>query len=133
MEIRIERPPNFEAISKVFPVVLERKGILYCYRPYVYNPDDVEVPEPLMRHEETHNKQQGQSPAYWWSLYLEQPKFRFEQELEAHQVEYKSAIRLIRDKNTQARYLIMAAQRLSGPLYGNSCSYPDAIKLIKKG
>ena|ERR1051326_6571357 len=132
MKIINSRPPNFEAITKVFPIVLERLGILYAWDDTIFNPDGVEIPPALIAHEEVHSERQQGKPDVWWDQYLETKLFRFEEELYAHRAEYRHALKEIKDRNQRNSYLMACARRLAGPLYGYCCSVPQAITLIKE-
>src|SRR4029077_10296591 len=121
MKIVISRPPNFDAIAKVFPLVLERQGILYAWDDTIFNPDDVEIPVPLIAHEKVHSVRQAGRPDLWWDQYLETKLFRFEEELYAHRSEYRVACLEQKDRNARNSYLMACAKRLAGPLYGNCC------------
>lgn len=126
-------PPNFSEIAKVFPVK-GKQGILYAFGNKLYNPSGITVPAWIMAHEETHERQQSKGSmdvAQWWHLYLRDSYFRFYEELEAHQVEYK-AYQQWSDKPSQD-YLDLLAKRLSSPLYQLPISYEEAKRRISDG
>lgn len=132
MKISISYPPNFELIKKVFPIVIDQKGILYAYDMTIHNPDAVEVPHQLVAHEEVHSRQQDGKPDVWWGRYLESSLFRFEQELEAHREEYRVFYTGSNLRNERRMYLMNCAKRLSGPLYGRCVTRDKALRLIKE-
>lgn len=132
MEIKVEKPPNFEDIAAVFPMVRTQTGILYCWNHYIYNPDDVKLTAPLISHEEIHSDQQDGQPEDWWKKYLNDNVFRFHQELEAHRAEYQRFYVGSDIRNERRQYLKFCAKRLSGPLYGNCVTFEKAVKMIKE-
>jgi hypothetical protein len=129
-----EKPPNFEQIAAVFPIIREQKGILYCWEDRIYNPDKVPVPVEIEAHEAAHSVQQYNTGGAqsWWDAYLASQEFRFTMELQAHQIEYLKT-KYIRDREKRAKKLVYMARRLSSPLYGNMVSYQEALKLIRLG
>ena len=121
-------PPNIEEIRKVFPLTGEE---IFAYGNTIYNPSGITLSPELQAHEEVHAKQQAFDPRGWWDRYLIDPQFRLEQELEAHQVEYRTFCRNHKDRNLRNRYLMAIAKRLSGPVYGSIVSQKEARKLIR--
>ncbi|MEK7669664.1 MAG: hypothetical protein AAB330_00335, partial [Bacteroidota bacterium] len=108
------------------------------------NPQDViiafagriyaEVPlgPPMIRHEMTHLIQQGSvfGAIRWWIRYLASPKFRYEQEAAAYRAQYQMFAEVVKDRNKRAIYAMDCAEKLSGPLYGDVVSLPEALKAI---
>ena len=126
------RPPNFERIAKVFPAA-RGKGVIFSYGDKIYLPDGGTLPHTLLAHEAKHGERQGttkESIEAWWDQYLTDPQFRFLEELEAHRAEY-AAYRPGRHGMSRAELLHVTANRMSGDLYHNMCSYADAVALIK--
>lgn len=140
MKIIRAYPPNFVAIRTAFPQVVGRQGILYAWGDRVYNPSGVNVPWWLHEHEETHGKRQlagtvlrhgEDSPVNaWWDRYIRDATFRLEEEIPAHQAEWRVFKSIKLNHKDQKTYLASMAQRLSGPLYNNMISLADAIKEI---
>lgn len=131
MKIEIAYPPNIDAIDKVFPGVKRdctRRGIFFAYGPVIYNPSGHVLPIELVAHECVHSIQQDRiGVESWWNQYLDYTPFRFEQELEAHRVEYRQYIADHPGRNFRRRYAAAVAERLSGPLYGRMLK-KDAAK-----
>lgn len=121
-------PPNIEQIKSVFPI---REHTVFTYAPHIYSPSGSDLDRALIRHEETHLKQQNSDPAQWWDRYLKDPQWRLEQELEAYQAQFKKAKQVFRVKKVIENLLHNIATDLSGDLYGNIISYGEAKKLIK--
>lgn len=129
MRIVIGFPPNIESILEVFPITGSE---IFAYGDTIYNPSGASLTPALIAHEGVHSRQQGDDVEGWWDRYLVDEKFRFQQELEAHQQEYKTFSHFHRDRNTRFHYLAAIAKRLAGKLYGSLVSAKDARKLIKQ-
>ncbi len=129
MKILEEKPPNFEDIKEVFPVI-QRGRIIFTYGDTIYNPDIVDLREDLIVHEKVHIRQQGSDPAGWWKKYLTDKNFRFSQELEAYraQCQYLCLQTNSREKQHRMRYGIAAA--LSSEIYGKMITTAEAYKLL---
>lgn len=136
MSIVVGDPPNLAEIAAVFPTVSTRfqRGIIFCYGDVIYNPCGRPIPRELLAHEATHSMQQAEVGLQaWWRDYLDQPYWRFEWELEAHQIEYESYCSQGYGRAYRRRYLAMEAERLSGALYGRLLKKDEAKRLIKGG
>lgn len=126
-------PPNIEDIKKTFNIE-GRKGIVFTHGQVIYNPDMYYLDDPLLFHEATHSIQQDTLGAdAWWKKYLENPKFRLKQELEAYHEQYKKYCKTQKDRNKQVQYLHRLAIDCSGEVYGNMINYSDARKWIRNG
>ena len=101
------------------------------YGDVIYNPSGNNISLPLLRHEETHSKQQGNDPKGWWVKYLNDKEFRLSQEIPAYQVQYKEARKLIKDRNKLFKYAVSLAKDLSSEMYGNAISFGEAIKQVR--
>lgn len=150
MRIIIDHPPNIESINKAFHVK-DRYGILYTYGDSIYSPSGEQIPEWLLRHEEVHSQRQydlgkkvageefakGSDEDYyklgaeiWWDTYITDEKFRLEEELAAHRVEYQT-FKEMHNRHETRGHLIMMAERLSSDMYGNCTTKKKAKELIK--
>ena len=124
-------PPNIDAVREKFPL---KGGEIFAWDGIIYNPSGAKLPPELIEHEKVHFAQQGGNPEVWWSRYLtDDDQWRYEQELEAHIVEYKTYCRHNRDRNKRIRYLQMIARRLSSPMYGKVATFGQAMKEIRNG
>ena len=128
MRIKNDWPPNIEEIRKVFD---PPKGVVFTYGDTIYAPGGETIEPHLMKHEETHERQQGKDPKGWWGKYLKDPQFRLEQELEAYSNQYAYAKVIIRDRNALAKFLFEIARDLAGPIYGNILTHGEAESKIK--
>lgn len=125
MKIEIANPPNFEQILAAFPNA-SQQGVIFAYGDTIYNPSNIVIPPPLLAHEEVHGSRQKavhpkwgevDAPIAWWGKYIDDPEFRYNEELLAHGAEYKMAIRVVHDRNLRAKLVMRTAQRLLAPLY----------------
>jgi hypothetical protein len=128
MKIVKEFPPIYDKIKEKF--TLSGREI-FAWGDIIYNPGGGELGPELVAHEEVHKKQQGDDIEGWWEKYLADDNFRFKQELEAHQMEYKEFCKLNKDRNIRHRYLVYLGGRLSSPVYGSMVSQMEAIKSIR--
>lgn len=125
--IKIERPPNFEAILAAFPGAAD-PGVIFAYGEDIYVPSatggTIDIPAPLLAHEAAHGRRQLALEGsiirtgrieLWWEKYIDDPEFRYREELLAHVAEYK--VQVSRDRNANARLLMSTAKRLTAPLY----------------
>ena len=124
-------PPNFTKISKAFPVVKGKPGILYAYGSTLYNPTGITVAPWIVAHEAIHmSRQEARGVEAWWDMYLVDDKFRLFEEVLAHRAEYHAFDNWNHNPRKLARYLDVMAERLSGPLYGRLISKAGAMDLI---
>lgn len=119
--IIIDRPPNFDQIKAAFPNA-SNPGVLFAYDGCIYNPSGITVPPALIAHENVHLKRQNaprtaMTPDNWWTLYIHDSEFRYQEELLAHVAEMREIYQVPGDRNAQARILMSTALRLIAPLY----------------
>lgn len=129
MKISADYPPNYDEICKVFNI-RHRKGVIFTYGDTIHIPDRMELPNHLLEHEKTHIEQQKElGPEAWWARYLEDPKFRLEQEIEAYRTQWRV---LLETAPRGERRLVLGhlAKDLAGPIYGKVVSKQEARKLI---
>ena len=133
MEVIIDRPPIYDKAAKVFP--LQGREI-FAWEDKIYNPGGFKIPTWLIAHEYIHSKQQMDDTGHWnaeawWDRYLVDMEFRFQEELEAHQAEYREFCEHNRDRNKRLQYKRVVAKKLAAPLYGNMITAFDAMRKIK--
>ena len=121
-------PPNINEITKVFPVLPE--SMVFCWGNIIYNPSGQEVADHIKAHELAHSEQQQGEPEKWWNKYLNDGKFRLDQELEAYRKQYSFAKIRIKDRNELARFNWKLAQDLSN-LYKINITFGEALEQIK--
>jgi hypothetical protein len=133
VKIVVGRPPNFDQIAAVLPEARGERTI-FCYGDTIYNPGGGKIPRTLRAHEAVHSARQGTTEGEiraWWTRYLADPQFRFDEELPAHQAEYASFCSGEGDKEKRFRFLVGLAKRLSGPLYGQVVDFFGAKRAIR--
>jgi hypothetical protein len=127
--INEEYPPNIDDIDKRFGVK-NKPNILYCWDDKIYNPSCTLVPDHILVHETVHSVRQEGDPVSWWKRYIEEPRFRLDEEVVAHRSEWGQFVKDYKDRNLRAKYLHSMCQRLSGFLYGNLVNYQEAKQRI---
>jgi hypothetical protein len=128
--VKIEQgfPPNILEIKNKFPITV---NTVYAYGETLYNPSGQEIPQDLMVHEETHQRQQQVlGVEQWWGMYLTQDGFRLRQEVEAYGEQYKF-LKTVLNRKGRLGILQRLAQTLSSPLYGNIINKKEAQELIE--
>lgn len=118
-------PPNYAAINRAFKV--RGKPVIFCYGDTIYNPGRIKVPPQLLVHEAVHSRRQGADPAGWWERYIEDPQFRLEEEIPAHQAEFADLCD--RGVATPEAWNAIVG-RLASPLYGQLIDVVTARSLI---
>lgn len=131
MRISVDNPPHNirELCEQMFD--LQNFKPVFTYGDTIYNPHKGDIDIALFEHEKKHSEQQGELPSQWWISYFEDPEFRYQQELEAYQVQYKVLREKFKDRNTLAKKVHKLACELSSPLYGNLRNYSEVLKEIK--
>lgn len=129
MKIIYEYPPNIDKIRMFFDL---HPGIVFTWGNILYNPDHGPVDKALMKHEETHERQQAKiGIEVWWTMYLTSADFRVSQEVEAYQNQYKAQKHHIKDRNQLDQFLRAIAKDLSGPMYGCILTFDQAMRAIQ--
>lgn len=124
-------PPNIDAIRARFgqlPV-----GTVFAYGDTIYAPSTTDLPSHLVAHERVHFAQQEKAggPEAWWQRYLDDARFRLEQEVEAYRVQWAEIVRLPRDERREL--LRHICRSLSGSMYGRLVTKEQARHLITRG
>lgn len=125
-----EKPPVWDALVAHFNPSWERTIVAYADTIYAKHP----VPPDIVAHEMIHLKQQGyrkDKAKEWWTRYLKDPQFRYSQEVEAYQEQYRYLKRSVKDRNELARKLHKIAWDLANR-YGLEVSLSEALKVIKQ-
>ena len=131
MKIIIDRPPNFKDIVSVFPMA-SNKGVIFAFNNSIYNPSNIIITPELMAHERVHCARQGNeaNTLEWWNSYLNDPDFRYYEELLAHSQEYMTLADNASNRNQKRSALKSVANKLASPLYGRMVSPKQAGKQI---
>lgn len=116
-------PPNYRKIVERFDV--RGRPVIFAYGDTIYNPQKLEIPPQMIRHEQVHLTRQGGDPASWWDEYIANAAFRLAEEIPAHAAEYQACVAQYRE-----RALNEVATKLSSALYGGLISFPAAREAI---
>lgn len=132
LQFSTEIPAIYHQLREKFGVDWDT-GLIITYFPLIHCKFKLnEYPEKIM-HEAVHIRQQEKmTPQTWWTLFLQDPSFRLEQEVEAYRAEAAFIKKVVKDRNAQAVFYNEIAKNLSGPIYGNMVNFSEALKLIKK-
>lgn len=131
MRIAISNPPNLAEVVARFPHVAKEKAVLFCYGDTIYNPSGVQIHPSILVHEQVHSVRQAGEPERWWARYLEDDRFRLNEELPAHIAEYWWWKERTKNRDKLAPHLALISGRLASPLYGNMISLSDAMRAIR--
>ncbi len=130
--ISTEIPAIYHVLKKKFGVNWDNELVI-TYGKVIHSKNAHLLPD-VVAHELTHVKQQEEmGDENWWIKYLEDPKFRLEQEVEA----YKWQVRFLRDHTESTtrdfrRWRInKMAEDLASSQYGYLVTYKLALELIK--
>lgn len=121
-------PPNYEEIKARFNPAL---GTVYAYGNTIYAPGVAGlISADLVVHEEVHFEQQARvgGPDAWWRLYIDDPRFRLEQEVEAYRAQYASLATLPRPERRER--LAHYCKSLASRMYGGLVTKDQARRLI---
>lgn len=128
-------PPNYRAINDVFNV--RGRAVMFAYGGTIFNPSGISISPALQAHEAVHGERQGRDPAGWWVRYIADPRFRLDEEVPAHQAEYRWHARQAGAGQPVKGFRSLLAfnhhqiaLRLSGPLYGGLISLAEAKTLV---
>ena len=123
-----ERPPIFDEARALFGPRIDRA--IFSWGDRLYNPARIVIPPALLAHEAVHGERQSKADIEcWWRAYLDSASFRLQEEIPAHQAEYRA---LIESGNRHQRRtaLKVVAGRLGGPLYGRLVTLARAAALV---
>ena len=127
MKISTEKPPNWDLITKHFPVTWG--GIIVTYGDTIYCA--VPLSDQKASHEAVHVIQQtSMGVDKWWKQYIDDPAFRLQQEIEAYRKEVKYVKEKCKDRNLQYKIIRQICLDLSSPVYGSIISAEEAKKRL---
>jgi hypothetical protein len=130
MKIQLCEPPMIDEIRKAFP--RRPDGVVYAFGDTIYYPSGKEcrLPTPIVEHERAHSRRQsGVGAEAWWRLYIEQPGFRYTEELHGHAREYLR--QMTKDRNRNACLITSTVARMLAPFYEYGSAQPTMQKAIK--
>lgn len=138
MKIIYEYPPVYDDIIRAG--LKPGKDTVFAYGDAIYNPNNVPITPDLEVHEGVHMRQQQRPTGTflrdiigakrWWIKYINDPKFRLEQEIEAYRAQFAFICKVVKDKNRRHKILLKIGEFLSGPLYGNLITKKQAMDEI---
>lgn len=123
-----QRPPNYEAILAVFPGA-SGPGVVFAYGYSIYVTGRIPLQPAILAHELVHCERQiRMGVENWWSNYLVDKSFRYDEELLAHRAEYQALVENVPTRQQRRRILADIAKKLSAPLYGRMVTFEQAKK-----
>lgn len=128
-KIVIARPPLWDEINAKFRV--EGQPVIFSWGDTIYNPQNIQVTPALQAHEFVHGLRQIGNAKEWWQRYLDDVKFRLDEEIRAHLGEYEWYLRYSNRKTRRTAHAAIA-QRLAGDLYGRLISKKQAMTILGK-
>jgi len=129
--IRKEQPPFL--IQIVSAGMKPELTTIFPFSNIIYNPSGLPIPQDIMIHEVKHIAQQGNNPEAWWKRYITDKQFRFDQELEANQEQYKFVCKVLKDRNQRTRALLTISRNMSGEVYNLNVSINKIMEMIRNG
>ena len=129
MKIKNAKPPIYDKILQAGMTPTD--NAIYTYGDTIYNPGGGVIPDHVVKHEETHSRQQGDDPDGWWGRYIGDDFFRIQQEVEAYANQYKFICQIQKDRNRRDKVLRNMSTILSSPTYGSIIGSSVAYKMIK--
>lgn len=128
----IDQPPAiYKRLKEQFGVKWG-DGIIITYFPNIYWVDGETLSDEKRAHEQTHLRQQEKMGVeLWWDKYCVDSNFRLSQEIEAYKNEIEYLRRIVPDRNKRFKMINQIAKDLSSSIYGNICSYQEAMILLK--
>lgn len=116
--------PLLDRYKEKFPVDF---NTIFAYDGNIYT--NHKLTPDLLVHENVHLEQQKEMGAdNWVELFLEDSKFRLDQELEAYRKQLASII----DSGKRHKMTLICAENLSSGLYGEIISLSEAFDLLVK-
>ncbi len=115
--------PLLERYREVFDItdrtIFAYDDVIYC---------DGKLPPDLIIHEKVHHEQQKRIGLdLWVEMFIKDPQFRLDQEIEA----YTKQLRSINNRAYRWQVYLSSARALSSSLYGNIISYREALEVLK--
>lgn len=125
-------PPVYKKAQEKFGVDFY-KGIVFTYGNTIHVANGKLSPD-LLVHELVHVKQQAEYPGgkeAWWDRYFEDNTFRFDQEIEAYQAQYRKVCMMTKDRNKRYKDLLFFAKSLMWIYRLDDLDWQDLMKQIK--
>ncbi|KKL98015.1 hypothetical protein LCGC14_1828690, partial [marine sediment metagenome] len=126
--VLIERPPNFDELVRIFPIV--GKGVIFAWGNVIYNPQNVNISPQLFAHEAVHQRRQRGGIEDWWRQYVDDMEFRLKEEILGHRAELANVVEMGMNRQQRRRVGRQIAKKLAGSLYGRLISPAVALREI---
>lgn len=129
MKISTEKPAIWPLLEKKFGISWD-SGVIVTYNGTVHCKSGKLSPD-LIVHEQTHIDQQAAfgDAEEWLIKYLDDPKFRLEQEVEAYQNQAAFVRKNLRNQSKKLKYF-MFMWRDMAKYYCGMCTLEEAKKLV---
>lgn len=124
--VLIERPPNFDELARIFPIV--GQGVIFSWGDVIYNPQNTKITPWLFAHEAVHQYRQQGGVEAWWRKYVDDLEFRLLEEILGHRAELAKVVEMGMNRQQRRQVSRRIAKRLAGPLYGRLISPAKALK-----
>lgn len=120
-------PPNYAEIKARFN---PPPNTVFAYGDTIYSPSTENLTADLIAHERVHFDQQRKvgGPEAWWRRYIDDPRFRLEQEIEAYRVQYATVAGAPRPE--RRRLLAHICKSLASGMYGSLVTKEQARRLV---
>ena len=121
-------PPIYETLRDKFGVDWD-SGLIIAFDGRIHSK---ETPQPQkIIHEEVHLKRQNKiGNEVWWKLYIENEKFRLDEEILAYMAEAKFLKKNIKDRELLFHLKRELAYNMSNEMYGNIISLREALSIL---
>ncbi len=128
MNVAFTYPPMIDEIDAAFKV--RGKPVIFTWGSTIHNPQRIKLTPELRVHEGVHCERQGTDVEGWWRRYIDDPAFRYAEELPAHRKEYIVYAATHSNPLHRKAFLNSVAERLSSSLYNNIVSFDGAVAAI---
>lgn len=124
-----EIPPVYQQLHDMFGVEWE-DGLIIAWDGKIHCK---ETPYPQKWiHEEVHLIRQKEiGNEAWWRLYMENPEFRFDEELLAYRAETDFLKKNVSNREDCFQMIRLVARSFSSGIYGNLLTTEEAFRLIR--
>jgi len=131
--VRGEYPPNFEEIAKGIPEA-RIEGVTFAWEDIIYVPTGGQISDHLMaKLKALGDRQIKIGVGLWWTQYINDRLFRYDEELIGHRAEYSSIVSEFPNRNQRRRALKYVARKLASPFYGCPGGWKRAADDIMRG
>ena len=132
-EVIIEQPPMYQELAFIFRLH-DRRDVIFSFGDRIYNPYQLAIEPHIAAHEAIHGIRQGIGTEVleWWRRYMDDPMFRYIEELVAHRAEYYWLTEH-GNRHQRRRALREVSTKLASTLYGGMVTQHQAKHDLKHG